>query len=88
MPRLVVLEVCSSISPPGQKRHRSFVEDGLVLALIGRCALVDRLGVGEEEFRRVKVNLTFENLEGQGEISSVASEFQRDEVELAKPFLI
>ncbi len=26
--------------------HRYFVEDGLVLAVIGRCALVDRLGVG------------------------------------------
>ncbi len=46
VPRLGVLEVCSSISPPGQKRHRSFVEDGLVLAVIGRCALVDWLGVG------------------------------------------
>ncbi len=32
--------------PQGQKRHRSFVEDGLVLAVIGRRALVDRLGVG------------------------------------------
>ncbi len=41
-----VLEVCSSISPHGQKRHRSFVEDGLVLAVVGRCALVDRLGMG------------------------------------------
>ncbi len=46
VPRLGVLEVCSSISPPGQKRHRSFTEDGLVLAVIGRCALEDRLGVG------------------------------------------
>ncbi len=36
MPELGVLEVCSSISPPGQKRHRSFVEDGLVLAVIKR----------------------------------------------------
>ncbi len=44
--KLGALEVCSSISPHGQKRHRSFVEDGLVLAVIGRCALVDRLGVG------------------------------------------
>ncbi len=73
MPRLGVLEVCSSISPPGQKRHRSFVEDGLVLATIGR---------------RVKINLSFENFEGQDEISSEASAFQREEVELAKPFLI
>ncbi len=44
--RLDVLEVCSSISLSGQRRHRSFVEDGLVLAVIGRRALVDRLGVG------------------------------------------
>ncbi len=36
----------TSISPHGQKRQRSFVEDGLVLAVIGRRALVDRLGVG------------------------------------------
>ncbi len=41
-----LLEVCSSISPPGQKMHRSFVEDGLVLAVIGTRALVDWLGVG------------------------------------------
>ncbi len=44
--KLGVLEVYSSISPHGQKRHRSFVENGLVLAEIGRCALVDQLGVG------------------------------------------
>ncbi len=44
--KLGVLEVCSSISPHGQKRHRSFVEDGLVLAVIGTRALVERLGVG------------------------------------------
>ncbi len=46
MPKLGVLEVCSSISLSGQKRYRSFVEDGLVLAGIGTRALVDRLGVG------------------------------------------
>ncbi len=46
MPRLGVLEVCSSISLSGQRRHHSFVEDDLVLAVTGRCALVDRLGVG------------------------------------------
>ncbi len=46
MPKLGVLEVCSSISPHGQKRHRSFVEDGLDLAVIGRRALIDRFGVG------------------------------------------
>ncbi len=42
----------------------------------------------EEEFRRVKVNLSSENFEGQDEISSEASAFQQEEVELAKPFLI
>ncbi len=83
-----MLEVCSRISLSGQRRHCSCVEDGLVLAVIGRCALVDRLGWSEEEFRRVKVNFSFENFEGQDEISSEASAFQREEVELTKPFLI
>ncbi len=75
MPKLGVLEVCSSISPHGQKRHRSFVEDGLVLAVIGRRALVDRLGWAEEEFIRVKINFSFENFEGQDEVISEASAF-------------
>ncbi len=73
-----MLEVCSRISLSGQRRHRSFIKDGLVLAVIGRCA--------EEEFRRVKINLSFENFEGRDEISSEASAFQREKVELAKPF--
>ncbi len=38
-----VQEVCSRISQPELRRHRSCVKDGLVLAVIGRCALVDRL---------------------------------------------
>ncbi len=80
-----MLEVFSSISLSGQRRHRSFVEDGLVLVVIGRCALVDRLGVGGG---RIQINFSFENFEGQDEISSEASVFQREEVELAKPFLI
>ncbi len=42
--RLDVPEVCSSISQLELKRRRSCVEDGLVLAVIGRCALVARLG--------------------------------------------
>ncbi len=84
MSKLGVLEVCSSISPHRQKRHRSFVEGGLVLAVIGTRALVDRLGGGGG----VKINFSFENFEGQDEISSEASAFQREEVELAKPFLI
>ncbi len=45
-------------------------------------------GWAEEEFRRIRVNVIFENFEGQDEISSEASAFQREEVELAKPFLI
>ncbi len=44
--RLDVPEVCSRISQPELRRHRSCIEDGLVLAVIGRCALVDRLVVG------------------------------------------
>ncbi len=83
MPKLGVLEVCSSISPHGQKRHRSFVDDGLALAVIGRCALGS--GWAEEEFRRVKINFFFENFEGQDEIISEASAFLREQVELTKP---
>ncbi len=45
-------------------------------------------GWAEEEFSRVKINFSFENFEGQDEISSEASAFQREEVELAKPFLL
>ncbi len=41
----------------------------------------------EEEVRRIQVNFTFEKFEGQDEISSEATPFQREEVELAKPFL-
>ncbi len=83
--RLEVPAVCSSISRREWKRHRSCVEDGLVLALIGRCALVAGSGWAEEEVRRVKVDFTFE---GQDEVNSEAAAFQREEVELAKPFLI
>ncbi len=88
MPRLGVPAVCSSISRPDLKRHRSCVEDGLVLAVIGRCALVARFGADGRRDRRVKVNFTFENSEGQDEVSSEVSAFQREEVELMKPFLI
>ncbi len=42
----------------------------------------------EEEVRGVKVNFIFENFEGYNEVSSEASAFQREEVELAKPFLV
>ncbi len=77
--------ICSSISRHEQKRHRSCVEDGLVLAVIGRCALVAPLGVGGgREVRRIKVNFTFENFEGQDEGSSEASALQRKEVELVE----
>ncbi len=45
-------------------------------------------GWAEEEVSRVKVKFVFENFEGQDEVSSEASAFQREEVELAEPFLI
>ncbi len=45
-------------------------------------------GWAEEKVRRVKVNFTFENVKGQDEVNSEASAFQREEVELAKLFLI
>ncbi len=38
--------------------------------------------------RRVEFNFIFENFEGQGEVSSEASAFEGEEVELAKPFPI
>ncbi len=69
---LDVFAVCSSISLSGQMRHRSCVADGMVLAVIGRCALVARLKV---EVRRVKVNFSFDNFEGQDEVSSNPSAF-------------
>ncbi len=63
-------EVCCRISQPELRRHRSFVEDGLLLAVIGWCALINRLGgEAKEECRRVKVNFTFENFEVQDEVS-------------------
>ncbi len=45
-------------------------------------------GWAEEEVRRAEANFTFGNLEGQDEVSSEMSAFQREEIELAKPFLI
>ncbi len=44
--RLDVLEVCSRISQSERRRHRSCIEDDAILVVIGRCALVDRPGVG------------------------------------------
>ncbi len=40
----------------------------------------------EEEVRRVKVNFTFDNFEGQDEVSSEASAFQREEVGVGEAF--
>ncbi len=40
------------------------------------------------ESRRAQVNFTLEIFEGQDEIGSGSPAFQREEVELAKPFLI
>ncbi len=53
-----------------------------------RSCVKDGSRWAEEEVRRAEVNFTFENLEGQDEVSSEVSAFQREEVELAKPFLI
>ncbi len=41
-----------------------------------------------EEFRRVNVNFAFENVEDQDGVSSEESAFQREEIVLAKPFLV
>ncbi len=68
--------------------HSPCVEDGLALTVIGRCALLVRLGRAEEEVRRTRVNFNIANLVDQDEVSSEATAFQREEVELAKPFLI
>ncbi len=56
--------------------HRSFAEDGLVLTVVRRCVPSARLGWTEKEIRRVKFNFTFENLEGQDEVSTEAPGFQ------------
>ncbi len=46
LPRLGVPTICSSILRPELKRHHACVEDDMVLAVIGKCALVGRLGMG------------------------------------------
>ncbi len=46
--RLDVPAVCSSFSQTEPKCYRSCVKEGLILAVIERCALVARLGVGGE----------------------------------------
>ncbi len=88
MSRLNVPATCSSILRSETKRRCSCVEDGLVRAVLLRVPSEPGSGWAEEEARRVKVNFTFENVEGQDEVSSEASAFQPEEVELAKPFLI
>ncbi len=75
----------SSISLHAQKMRRFCFEDGLVLAVIGRCAHVDRLGADGGRIQTGKANLTFDNFEGQDEISLEASAFPQEEVELSKP---
>ncbi len=61
MTRLEVPAIYSSISRREPKRHRSCVEDGLVLAVIGRCALVALLGVGGDEPQPTMKSLMFVN---------------------------
>ncbi len=77
--------ICFDISRHAQKLHRFCVEDGLALTVIGRCALVDRLGAGGGRIQTGKVNFTFDNFEGQDEVSLEASAFPQEEVELSKP---
>ncbi len=77
-----MLAICSSISQHEQKKHHSCVKDGLVLVVIGRCALLARLGVGGGRSQTAKLNFIFENIEGQDEVSLEASAFQREEVKL------
>ncbi len=55
----------------------------MVLAVAVRCVLGAWIG---EEVRWVKVNITFENFEVQEEVSPEVAAFQREEVNLTKPF--
>ncbi len=64
------------------------LEDDLVLADIGRGALVVGSRWAEEEVRGVKANFTFEISEVRDEVSSEVSVFQREEFEFEKPFLV
>ncbi len=70
-----------------QTMRHSCVDDGLVLPVNCRYALLVRLGWAEEEINQALVFFTFENFEGQDEVSSEASAFQQEEVDLAKPCL-
>ncbi len=46
------------------------------------------MGCVKEEIKWAHINFTFENLDGQGEVSSDTSAFTLEYVELAKLFLI
>ncbi len=46
MIRFEALAICSSVSRHAQEMHRTYVEDGLVLVVICRWAVLNRLGVG------------------------------------------
>ncbi len=84
-------EVCSIISHPELRRHRSCVEGGLVLAVIGRCALIVWLGVGGGRIQRVEViekeNKDFYSI-AEKEVSFKEYEIAKiiTEVFLSKPF--
>ncbi len=60
----------------------------LVFTVISRYALLARLVVGGGTHQTGLINFTFENLESQVEVCWEVSPFHREEVELAKPFLI
>ncbi len=61
-----------------------FVEDGFALAVFCRCVLSDQFGVGGGRNPMGWGQSTFENIEGQDDVSA----FQCEEVELTKSFLI
>ncbi len=46
MIRLEALSICPSVSRHAQEMHRTYGEDGLVLAVICWWAVLNRLGVG------------------------------------------
>ncbi len=80
--------ICSSIWRHAKNTHRSFIDDGLVLAAFCRCALSAQFEVGGGRNQKWPNTYTFEYFEDQDEVSSETSAFQREEVALTKPFLL
>ncbi len=88
MTRLQTPAICSSISRHEQKGTGPASKTALSLQQSADVPSLPGWGWAEDEIRRVKVNLIFENFEGQDDVSSETSAFQREGVELAMPFLI